>query len=155
MHRGQPPGRVRSIGLPKLTNVTVSGVSGLAGAGIFNNSGTPNLINVTLSENSSVDPGGGIYSTVPISLTNTIVANSPLGGNCSGTFGGNENFSSDNTCDFGLGRDNINVLTLPLGNYTGPTLTYIPFLLSPAIDFGTTTGCPLMTSVGCRAVWLD
>jgi len=135
-------GIFNNLGLSTLTNVTLSGDSAtLAGGGIFNNSGTPRLTNVTLSGNSA-EVGGSISSAAPISLTNTIVANSPSSGNCSAALGGAENLSSDNTCGFGAGRDNVDVLLSPLGNYGGPTLTQLPIPGSPAIDYGIDIGCP-------------
>ena len=135
-------GIFNNLGLSTLTNATLSGNSAtLAGGGIFNNSGTPRLTNVTLSGNSA-EVIGGISSAAPISLTNTIVANSPSGGNCSAALGGIENLSSDNTCGFGAGRDNVDILLAPLGNYRGPTLTHLPIPGSPAIDYGTDIGCP-------------
>jgi hypothetical protein len=142
-------------GSATLTDVILSGnqASG-EGGGVYNlgtlilisdtlsgNSGTPRLTNVTLSGNSA-EVIGGISSAAPISLTNTIVANSPSGGNCSAALGGIENLSSDNTCGFGAGRDNVDILLAPLGNYRGPTLTHLPIPGSPAIDYGTDIGCP-------------
>ena len=141
-------------GSATLTDVILSGNQASGEGGVYNlgtlilisdtlsgNSGTPRLTNVTLSGNSA-EVIGGISSAAPISLTNTIVANSPSGGNCSAALGGIENLSSDNTCGFGAGRDNVDILLAPLGNYRGPTLTHLPIPGSPAIDYGTDIGCP-------------
>ena len=141
-------------GSATLTDVILSGNQASGEGGVYNlgtlilisdtlsgNSGTPRLTNVTLSGNSA-EVIGGISSAAPISLTNTIVANSPSGGNCSAALGGIENLSSDNTCGFGAGRDNVDILLAPLGNYGGPTLTHLPIPGSPAIDYGTDIGCP-------------
>lgn len=85
--------------------------------------------------------GGGIYSFPnSATLTNAIVANSPFGGNCSGPISGSFNLSCDNTCGFGNGRGNVNMMLAPLGNYGGPLKTHILYGNSPAIDFGTNTG---------------
>jgi hypothetical protein len=52
------------------------------------------------------------------------------------------NLSSDNTCGFGPGRDNVDPLLGPLADNGGPTRTHLPGPGSPAIDGGTTSGCP-------------
>ncbi len=131
------------FGTVKLTNVTLSGNSATYGGGIYHLNATTKLVNVTFSGNSATTNGGGISAGGgSMSLTNTIVANSPFGGNCAGSLGSSFNLSSDNTCAFGLGRDNISVMLAPLGNYGGPTLTHMLKPGSPAIDFGTNTGCP-------------
>ncbi len=142
-------GGIYNSGTATLTNVTLSGnsafgFSGSAGGGIFHISGTLTLINVTLNSNSAGSSGGGIYWTGSGTgaLTNTIVANNS-GGNCGSALGGSFNLSSDGTCGFGAGRDNINVMLAPLGNYGGSTLTHMLLPGGPAIDFGTNTGCPL------------
>ncbi len=132
-----------------LTNVTFSGNSALCfgsgcvgGGGGIANSATLTLTNVTLSGNSASN-GGGIYkSGGSMTFINTIVANSLSGSNCNTPIGGNSNLSSDGTCNFGAGRDNINVMLGPLANNGGPTLTHMLLPGSPAIDFGTNTGCP-------------
>jgi len=125
-----------------LTSVTLSGNSAVIGGGIFAEAGTTSLTNVTLSGNSA-SVGGGIYFFAGrVWITNTIVANGPSGGNCNESLGGSFNLSSDGTCGFGAGRDNINVMLGPLANNGGSTLTHLPLPGSPAIDFGTNTGCP-------------
>jgi len=139
----QGGGIYSTTGSPALTNSTFSGNSApLGGGGIFVNSGTPVLINVTLSGNSSSAGLGGGISGRP-SLLNTIVANSPSGGNCLGlTSPGDSNLSDDATCGFGAGRDSINMALLPLGHYGGPTQTIMLLPVSQAIDFADDTACP-------------
>ncbi len=128
--------------LATLTNVTFSGNSADYGGGVYNNTGTITLTNVTLSSNTAAH-GGGIYRFGgTVALLNTIVANSPVGGNCSASLGGNANLSSDNTCGFGVNRNNVNVMLAPLGNYSGPTLTHIPRPGSLAVDNGDNLVCP-------------
>jgi hypothetical protein len=86
--------------------------------------------------------GGGIYGNV--TLQNTIVANSPYGGDCDGTMTSNGyNLSSDNTCNFHQTGDlnNTNPLLGPLQNNGGPTLTEALLDGSPAIDNGNPSGC--------------
>ena len=71
------------------------------------------------------------------------MANNGSGGNCGSPIANNSfSLSSDGTCGFGAGRDNIAVKLAPLGNYGGPTMTQRPLPDSPAIDFGTSVGCP-------------
>jgi hypothetical protein len=86
--------------------------------------------------------GGGISASA--TLQNTIVANSPSGGNCYGTVSSNGyNLSSDGTCDFDNTGDlnNTDPKLGTLGNYGGPTQT-VPLLPgSPAIDAGNPSGC--------------
>ena len=103
--------------------------------------------NSTLSGNFAEDchgygKGGGIYGNV--TLQNTIVANSPYGGNCDGTMTSKGyNLSSDNTCNFDSTGDlnNTNPILGQLGNDGGPTQT-IPLLTgSLAIDAGNPQGC--------------
>lgn len=127
-----------------MTNVTVSGNTAINfGGGIELDGGTANLTNVTVSSNKANISTGGIYWTTggTKALTNTIVANN-VGGNCGPTLGGSFNMSSDLTCNFGLDRDNRDVKLAPLANYGGSTLTFMLKPGSPAIDFGTNTGCP-------------
>jgi len=77
-------------------------------------------------------------------LKNSIVADSPSGGNCSGNMSSHGyNLSSDYSCNFNSSgdRNNIGPMLGTLGNYGGPTQT-IPLLpRSPAIDAGNAIGC--------------
>jgi hypothetical protein len=151
-------GGIYNAGTLTLNNSTLSGNFAVVargpfgcavpdGGGIYSQSGTVTINNSTLSgnfaENCNGDgDGGGIYGNV--TLQNTIVANSPYGGNCSGTMTSKGyNLSSDNTCNFnGRGDFNDKYPGLgQLGNYGGPTQT-IPLLHgSPAIDAGNPNGC--------------
>ena len=131
-----------------LINVTVSGNSAsTSGGGLFNG-GKASLTNVTLSGNSASSNGGGIYHSSfaiadTLTLKNTIVANSPLGGNCRASpfsvtniTSAGYNISSDNTCALsGTGdRNGVNPLLTALGNYGGPTQVHMLKPGSPAID---------------------
>jgi hypothetical protein len=155
--RGRPAGFGGGIynhfGTLTISNSTLSGNSasggsgsGSRGGGIYN-AGALTINNGTLSGNSAGSGGGGIYSNVgSAALQNSIVANSPSGGDCSGTITSTShgyNLSSDNSCDFDGPGDlnNINPVLGTLGNYGGPTPT-IPLLSgSPAIDGGNPSGC--------------
>jgi hypothetical protein len=133
-----------------ISSNTASGHSASGyGGGIYNYNAAVTINNSTLSGNSARHGGGdGVggslanYSTA--TLQNTIVANSPHGGNCSGTMTSNgHNLSSDATCNFNSTGDlnNTDPKLGQLGNYGGPTQT-IPLLSgSPAIDAGNPNGC--------------
>ncbi len=140
------------LGTHTLTNVTFSGNSAsTSGGGIYNARATLTVINVTLAGNSSATGETGGIENIGggpdphLNLKNVLLAAGAAGSNCgfsilpdSSAF----NLSSDNSCSFGSGRDNVNVMLAPLGNYGGSTQTHIPLPGSPAIDFGTNTGCP-------------
>jgi hypothetical protein len=129
-----------------------NGDSSSVGGGIDNEGGTVVLSNSTLSGNKATAgsaSGGGVSNggcgtKGTMTLRNSIVANSPEGGNCSGPMTSmGYNLSSDKTCNFdGTGDLNDTVPKLgKLGNYGGPTQT-IPLLSgSPAIDAGNPNGC--------------
>lgn len=146
-------GAIDNWGLLFLTNVTLSGNQADYGGGLKNEGGTARLSNVTLFGNSAYS-GGGILNTNPstsLNLTNVIVANSPTGGNCalSTTPALSQfNLSSDNTCDFGNGRNNVNLMLNPLANNGGYTLTHLPKYGSPAIDKGTDDDAPSIDQRG-------
>lgn len=110
------------------------------GGGIYN-TGTAMINNSTLSGNAAF-PGGSISGSVTIQ--NSIVANSPSGGNCSATVISNGyNLSSDNTCNFN-GPGDLNNTDPKLGSlgYYGGSTPIIPLLSgSPAIDAGNPSVC--------------
>ena len=146
-HAANGGGFYHELGTTTLTNITFSGNSATSGGGFYNNSGTATLTNVTFSGNSATS-GGGIYKLDgTIALTNTIVANS-TGPNCNMSLGGSFNLSNDGTCSFGSERDFVGAMLAPLANNGGATLTHMLRPGSPAIDFGTNTGCPSMDQRG-------
>ena len=101
-------------GVADLTNSTISGNAAETDGGGIGNKGTLALINSTVSQNTAKDNGGGINndSRGTISLTNTIIANNPSGGDCSGTITSlGHNLDSDDTCGL-TGPDDI-----PLGQF--------------------------------------
>jgi hypothetical protein len=143
-----------------ISNSTLTGNSAVAqcsrggegsGGGIFIEGGTLTTNNSTLSGNSAMGKtsglGGGIYkfdAEGTVTIQNSIVANSPLGGNCNGAMTSKGyNLSSDSSCDFDNTGDlnNTDPKLGQLGNYGGSTQT-IPLLSgSPAIDAGNPSGC--------------
>jgi hypothetical protein len=134
-----------------LTNVTFSNNHARmfygGGLSVFAGS-TVNLMNVTFSGNSA-SAGAALHtggSPATVNLTNTIVANSSSGGNCSGTFVSlGHNLDSDNTCGFSVAlKDQIGVdpLLSQLADNGGFTRTMALAKKSPAIDKGADNGCP-------------
>ena len=120
-----------------------------AAAGCTTRSAAPTLTNVTFSGNSAPF-GGGIYHTGStigqiLALKNSIVANSPTGGNCRQEFfslsnitSSGFNLSSDNSCAsyFNQASDQNNKPAQlgPLANNGGFRLTHLPL---PPIAGGT------------------
>ena len=111
-------------------------------------------MNITLSDNEAANNGGGIfnYSSTPV-ITNTIIANSPNGGDCvndagSSAAGSSYNLIQDaaNACGLTDGADgNLTGLDPklgPLANNGGFTETFALLSGSPAVDAGTDAGCP-------------
>lgn len=95
------------------------------------------IINSTFSNNSASN-GGAIYNESELTLFNTIVANSPSGGNCAGFLqgimnGGFFNIDDDGTCRVGIVADPM-LDPAGLQNNGGPTQTIALLPGSPAID---------------------
>jgi CSLREA domain-containing protein len=131
-----------------ITNSTFSGNSAFLGGAIDNYIiGILNVINSTITNNSASEMGGGIYNDYGSStLTSTIVANNPDGGDCSGPItDGGHNISSDDTCGFDPANGsmpNTDPLLGPLQDNGGPTWTHALMPGSPAIDTGDDAQCP-------------
>jgi hypothetical protein len=122
------------------TAFSASGFPYGRGGGI-SNVGTAIISNSTLSGNAAY-PGGGISGAVAIQ--NSIVANSPSGGNCNGAVTSNGyNLSSDGTCNLSNTGDlnNTDPMLGALQNNGGPTQTMALLPGSPAIDAGNPSGC--------------
>jgi hypothetical protein len=132
-----------------LTNSTVSGNSAGYFGGGFHNDGTLTLTNSTISGNSAALGGGGLYNGLvrhpsyrgEIRLTNSIVANNPVGGDCENVNGAvlisdGSNLDSDGSCLLTSPTDlpSKDPLLGPLQNNGGPTLTHALLPGSPAID---------------------
>jgi hypothetical protein len=92
--------------------------------------------------------GGAIYSSDPLTVTNTIVANSPSGGNCASysttiiTDGGH-NIDDDGSCGFSGTSLKTNPMLDPAGlaDNGGPTQTIALQASSPAINAGDESVC--------------
>ncbi len=133
-------GGLYNLATVTLTNTTLSGNSATNQGGGLYNYFNATLVNVTLSNNSA-PTGGALFmqSGTTTALTNTILAYSSAGGNCSGTITAAKfSFSSDNSCALtglvnGHNPNGLDPLLTGLGNYGGPTLTHMLNLGSPAI----------------------
>ncbi|MCB0255027.1 MAG: hypothetical protein KDI55_14995 [Anaerolineae bacterium] len=163
-------GGIYNNGTVTLSNCTFSGNSARGGGGISNNYyGTVEVSNSTFFANSATDFGGGLSNlsdvsspmTVnnstfsgnsassggtilvfqgPVTLRNTIVANSPTGDNCAGapiTDGGGNLSYPDATCP-GINADPV---LGPLQDNGGPTWTMELGEGSAAIDAGDDAIC--------------
>ncbi|TVR84689.1 MAG: hypothetical protein EA409_00485, partial [Saprospirales bacterium] len=90
---GSPPDPNRSGGgiynnggSPTIINSTISGnEAGIFGGGIFNSISSPTITNSTISGNSAGSDGGGIYNIINSSPT---ITNSTISGNEAGEWGG-------------------------------------------------------------------
>lgn len=150
---GASGGAVYNVAGLELTNATLSGNSADSHGGGLDNAGNAVLINVTISDNSAAVSGGGIFNIAGynVNLKNSIVANSPLGGNCAGAALTTNNadkysLSSDNTCALaGTGSQNgVDPMLTPLGDFGGDTLVQMLEIGSPAIDGVAGSDAPLI-----------
>ena len=116
------------------------------GGGIANLSGDLTVNNSTFSGNSAPS-GGGILNFGAATLKNTIVANSPSGGDCVGASDGGYNLVEDGSCiTAATSLSEVDPLLGALADNGGPTKTHALLEGSPAIDAipdtnGSTPGC--------------
>ena len=99
------------------------------------------VINNTFSGNSS-GGGGNIHNIGPLTLRNTIVANSLSGGNCRNygvVLNDSGNLDTDGTC---VGTISPDPLLGPLQNNGGPTQTMAIPMASPAFGGANPANCP-------------
>jgi hypothetical protein len=126
-----------------VSNSTLSGNSATtSGGGIYNADGALTVTNSTVSGNSATTSGGGIYNySSTLNYANTIIANSPIGGDCynEGMIGTNtNNLVEDGSCSAGASGD---PLLGDLADNGGPTWTMALGADSPAIDAGDPATC--------------
>jgi len=139
-------GGINNLGTALLVNDSLSSNSAsFVGGGVRNDAGArATLWNVTLAGNSA-PPGGGGAAYVEnggiLTVTNTILAYSPSGGNCGGALlaSSQSSISDDVTCSLsgsvhGHPANGLNPHLSALVNYGGPTLVHMPEHNSPAID---------------------
>ena len=138
-----------------VTNSTFSANSASVGGAISNNFNILTVTNSTFSGNNAFAGAGGAINadSGPVTVVNSILANSTSGDNCSGTFtDGGHNIDDGTTCGFtgsgcatttGTSFCNTNPLLDPagLGNNGGPTQTIALEAGSPAINAGDETVC--------------
>jgi hypothetical protein len=121
-----------------LSNSTVSGnsASGGRGGGVFHASGGRiNIWNSTVSGNSALLSGGGFANTTggPAQIKNSIVANSPSGGDCSGNLTAlGVNFDTDGSCPGFTQVTSAQLNLAPLALYPPVTTATHALLALPA-----------------------
>ncbi len=141
IYNGQPA----NTAIVDLTNSTLSGNSAtnLSGGGIYNDGGATNIVHSTLSGNSATNGGGIGLNGGTVSVTSSIVANSPSGGECNiiaGTFTPvGQNIANDGTCT-GFTMPNTDPNIGELADNGGATQTHELQTDSPAIN-GTAAAC--------------
>jgi CSLREA domain-containing protein len=132
-----------------VTNSTFSGNSASAGGAIFTDgTGSLTVTNSTFSGNSA-DIGGGIFNGgFGTTLRNTIVANSPSGGNCSGVIIDGLGNLQHPGMDCGATIPSADPLLGSLQDNGGPTETMALPPESPAIDAAVACPPPLTDQRG-------
>ncbi len=123
-----------------LIDDTLSGNAATIGGALYNRSHLT-AQNVTVSNNGAAI-GGAVFmlGTADTALTNTVLAYSARGGNCSGTVtASKDSLSSDDTCGLGgpvkgLNPNGLDPLLTALANFGGLTQVHMLKLGSPAID---------------------
>lgn len=125
-------------GTTNVTNTTIAGNSGSALRAVWIDSGNIGRIShSTIVENSSGGVGG------PATISNSIVVNGGFDCNASVISGGHNIIGQGGGCLMGTNDQAImpsTLLTLvlaPLADNGGPTESYAPALVSPALDSGT------------------
>ncbi len=129
-------GGIKNDGVLNVKNSTISGNTGISrGGGIFNHvSGAVTITNGTVSNNSN----GGIFHESTFKITNTIIAKNS-GSDCGGipitSLG--HNLDSDGTCSLSVASGdlpNTDPKLGPLQDNGGPTETHALLPWSPAVD---------------------
>ncbi len=137
-----------------ITNGQGGGIHVGAGTGLV-------LLNDTIERNNS-DSAGGIWVGGPVSMKNTIVANSNNSAdngvaslNCDNPgitlVSNGHNLIGDNSCVTGSNPTDLRATNPNLSfinNNGGPTDTLLPLAGSPAIDAGNNAGCPAIDQRG-------
>lgn len=140
-------GAIDNRGVANISNSTLSGnTAGVGGGGIVTwEDCAANISNSTLSGNSAGDTGGGIRNRGTMTVTNTIVTNSPAGGDCdsSGTLNGANNLS-DGSCPGTVAA--VTNFDLTLADNGGDTWTHALLGGSNAID--NVSDCTYLSSGG-------
>ena len=134
-----------------LTNTTFVSNSANIGGGI-NSAANLRVVNSSLAHNSSQTNHGGAIAGYSVTLTNTLLAHHPIGGNCASNtvIDGGHNLEDANTCGFtGSGSlTNTNPSLGSPGYYGGSVPTLLLLSGSPAIDAGDDNTCPATDARG-------
>jgi hypothetical protein len=140
-----------------VVNSTISGnrANG-SGGGIYaslNSASSVTIQNSTIAYNQASSGGGISRTNGTFNITNTIIANnigSTSGPDCSGTIAqANYNLIKNMSgCSITSGGHNLNVDPQIDSNLTGVMLVHMPSANSPAIDAGTSSGCPATDQQG-------
>ena len=126
------------------------------GGGIYSIHGVITVTNSTFAGNYASDHGGAIYSAGgSTTLRNTILADSPSGGNCVGSvINGGNNIDSGTSCGWGSSNGSMSDTDPqlgPLADNGGATQTFALLEGSPAIDgvtYSAPNGCPAVDQRG-------
>ena len=128
-----------------ILNCTFSGNFALIQGGGLYGAADTKVWSTTFAGNTATE-GGGIYNGWAIRIANTIVAASPIGGNCAGNDfdSGNRNIDTDGTCqlDGPSDQEGVDPQLGPLADNGGPSPTHSIAHTSPAIDAGNASICP-------------
>lgn len=144
---GMESGGISNHGELTLINSTVShNVSNRNGGGLYSG-GKLTLIHTTVNENAATLDGGGLYVySDTLTLDNSLVLNSPSGGDCVNVGAtiqdAGHNLVGDGSCGFPtVGRFHPG----PLQDNGGPTFTHALSEDSPALDAGDCAGGTIRT----------
>ncbi len=135
-------------------NSTISGnTAGGSGGGIYNGGGVITVQNSTIAYNTASTGGGVSQTSGTYNLTNTILANnsgSTSSPDCAGTIAtANSNIVEDMSgCSITSGSNNLNVDPQIDPNLTTAMLVHAPLAGSPAIDAGEDVSCPVTDQQG-------
>ena len=143
-------GGIDNLGAITVVNSTFSNNSGGYGGGLSNNSGTATILNSTFSGNTVTLGSGGALSTwnggstTPVTtVRNSILANSPAGGDCWNGLGDGILIGGNNIIETTSNCGSLATLTSDpmLGTLSGSPAYYPLNTGSPAIDAGDDSTC--------------
>lgn len=142
---GARGGGILNMSTMTLSNSTfVSNSAVSQGGGIYNWVAGMAIYNSTFSDNYAPPGlGGGIYNDGTMNYVNTIIANSPYGGDCINGGGGVNTVNNNNLVEDGSCRASLNgdPKLGPLANNGGPTQTMVLLAGSSAINAGNNVYC--------------
>ena len=139
-------GGLSNGGTLTITNSTFyTNTAAISGGGLQND-GTLTVTNSTFYSNTATSSGNGIHNTIGTTLLrNTLVADSPVHGDCanaSGTFTADKYNLATSACANATVTDTAHLKLGPLANNGGNTLTIALLAGSAAIDAGNDAVCP-------------